>query len=488
MADDVKRTIVEAASFLSRNQSPVTPDSAAPNGTGSTDLVDTAIESLLGARPENPRDFRTLLDRAFVVEEKDGHTEVTYRRPSTAGAMMISGGGALTGAQATIVGRATAARAEIFDNLDPLVPLKLTPDPDLVRDVRALIHETVDQIVAELSTPGGPNIVRVNQLITELAGDKALVDPAAALNPNSLQGLVGRLQFVFGMTRRNVSSLDDERTLTSFLTIVSTVATLCFGWLSDRDFLDPLNGRPFLGTQIVQIERSLAVLAQAVTETRQALYRAEVEPAEQYLPLGAGSPTISIGSVLSWVESFAKTGGNRLRYGGTDGLKSFSVEAGELHKTVDQLIAELSKDPEVRLSGSGSIPVLESLKVLSDRVQTAKGLTDQLQPGDPTITGVALTASSSFTAAGAGWEAEDPALSLEIEGTRFDPEVTVIISGDDRELFRRKVSSVSDTKIVVLDLPRGDHRSPDVITRIRVKQESGSGTFEIGTPPQADES
>jgi hypothetical protein len=456
MTDNIQRTIVEAASYLSRNQS--NGDGGTPNGKGgSADTVDTAIESLLGARPQTGADFRTLLSRAFTTSQVDGRTEVTYRRPTTAGAMMLSGGGVLTGAQATIVNRARQARDEIFHDLDALVPLTLTPDPDLVRDVRALIHDTVDQVVAELATPGGPNILRIDQLLRELAGAGAVAEPPAPVTAADPQGLLGRLSDVFGMDRTNISSLDDERTFTSFVSIVSTTAGLCAEWVSDRAFLNPLTGtqQPFLGTQIVQIERGLAVVGQAVAETRRALGRAEVEPTEQDLPIGSGGTTTSIGSVLDWVDAFARTGGNRIRYGGQDGIRSFAELAEQLVAALDDLLVALPSPRTLQLTGRDSVPVIEALGVLRDRVDTVRELADRLLPIAPVtplaVTGIAIERRAARSVPGAGPDDHGFRLCLVLTGAGFEPHLSIEIRSAEGVLEMYKdVTPMSDEEAVVL--------------------------------------
>lgn len=438
----IDRTIIEAVSFLSRNQGGGTVTGAGAGGTTSPpDTVDTAIESLLGARPENGRDFRTLLSRAFTRHETNGHVEMRYQRPSTAGVMMLQNGGSLTGAQATIVNRATSAREEIFRHLDALQPLELVPDPDLVRDVRALIHDVVDQVVAELSLPGGPNIDRVDQLLAELAGADSVAEPPAtpaAVTLADTAGLLRRLQDVFGLVRANISSLDDERTFTSFGAIVSEVAALVASWISDRDFLDPFQGRqPFLGTQIVQIERSLTVVGQAVTETRRALERAEVEFAEQSLPIPIpGKRSISLGSILDWVDAFARSGGNRLRHGGQDGIESFAAEADRLTVELQDVLTQLSANaPVLSLTGRDSLPVLDSLRSLRTRVSETRDLARRLID-DLSLDEVFLAVRRSPVQSPAGavlWPGFDDCLV--VTGKGFLPQVAVLVCAGTTEVF-----------------------------------------------------
>ncbi|WP_233412981.1 hypothetical protein [Nucisporomicrobium flavum] len=386
---NVKQTIVDAASFLARNQDGSGKVSAASRS--GADVVDTAIESLLGARPENPEEFRTLLDRAFVVEEDGGRKVVRYRRPTTAGALMLKQGAVLTGAQASIVKRAQLARTEIFENLDALVPLALTPDPDAVRDVRSLVHTVVDAAVEEMSRPGGPTVVRVDRLLAELAGEDAVRDQAVPVALDSLDGLLKRLADVFGMHRTEVSSLDDERTYTSFVAIVGTVSSLCLGWVADRRYLDPLTGQPFLGTQLVQIERALAVVGQSVEEVRQALDRAEVEENERFLPppiptsgiyatTGNRRSVPSLGAVLAWTEDVAQRGFDRLRHGGRDGIDSFVSETGELTGTIRTVMQAVAPGPGApRLTGLDSQPVRDALQSLLRRIDTVTMLARRLQ-------------------------------------------------------------------------------------------------------------
>jgi len=486
----IDRTIIEAVSFLSRNQGggPATGTTSGGGVASAPDTVDTAIESLLGARPENGRDFRTLLSRAFTRHETGGRTEIRYQRPSTAGVMMLQNGGSLTGAQATIVNRATSTREEIFRHLDALQPLELVPDPDLVRDVRALIHDVVDQVVAELSLPGGPNIDRVDQLLGELAGADSVAEPPAtpaAVTLADTAGLLRRLQDVFGLARANISSLDDERTFTSFGAIVSEVAALVASWISDRDFLDPFLGQPFLGTQIVQIERSLTVVAQAVTETRRSLERAEVELAEQSLPIPIpGKRSISLGSILDWVDAFARTGGNRLRHGGQDGIESFAAEADRLTTELQDLITQLSAGaPALSLTGRNSLPVLDSLRSLRTRVSETRDLARRLID-DLTLDDVFVSIRRSPAQSPAGavlWpgfreclvvtgEGFQPQVSVRVDFTASAPfeHPRIVPAGDDELLLPIEGEAAATVTSITVTSVAGT-------TKTLVLQQSGSG-------------
>jgi hypothetical protein len=472
VTDPVQQAILDAASYLARNQGGGGSAVGGSGGrTGSTDLVDTALESLLGAVPESPRDFRTLLGRAFTTVEVDGHTETRYRRPSTGGRMMLDGGGVLTGAQASMVSRADRVRDEIFDNLDPLQPLALTPDPDAVRDVRSLIHTVVDSIVEELSRPGGPTVIRVDRLLAELAGEGAVAVPPV-VSADKFGGLLARLAEVFGMDREEISSLADERTFTSFVCILGAVASLCASWATDRAFLDPLSGEPYLGTQLVQIERALAVVGQAVEEARRTFDRAEVEPAERELPrsviVGGQTVTTSIGAVLAWAEEYARRGQDRLRYGGQDGIDSFVTEATQLARLLKALGTGIA--PQDGLSGVGSQPVLDSLQALHDCIRQSQQLAVLLQRVELTLTEAAIypvARTDSTRASGGG---VGPGLVLSLYGTGFRESTSVrLFSATDADIPVVWHHVVSPSRIdVALSVDRNA-----TIVRARVRNDSG---------------
>jgi hypothetical protein len=445
VTDPVQQAILDAASYLARNQ---VGGGTAPGrpGASSADVVDTALESLLGAVPNNPRDFRTLLGRAFTTVDVDGHTETRYRRPSTGGRMMLNGGGVLTGAQASMVSRANRARDEIYDNLDPLKPLALTPDPDAVRDVRSLIHTVVDSIVEELRRPGGPTVIRVDRLLAELAGEDAVASPPV-VNAERFGGLLARLADVFGMDREEISSLDDEQTFTSFVCIVGAAGSLATSWATDRTFLDPLSGEPYLGTQLVQIERALAVVGQAVEEARQALDRADVEPTERELPrrvdIDGDTVTTSIGAVLAWAEEYARRGHDRLRYGGQDGIDSFVTEATELARLLKALGSGI--EPQDGLSGVGSQPVLDSLEALHDCIRQSRRLAARLLRGDPVV----LADAAIYPVALTGRRSRvRPGLILSLYGAGFREGTAVrLFSSADTEVPVLWRHVVSDSRI-----------------------------------------
>lgn len=472
MTNPVQRTIVDAASFLARNQVGADKDGGGSSTTSSADVVAAALESVLGAPPDASVDFPTLLGRAFTTEEVDGHTETTYRRPTTAGPLMLSeGGGTFTGAQASIVTRAQQARTEILTNLDPLVPLALTPDPDAVRDVRSLIRGAVDSVVDELSRPGGPTLVRVDRLLVDLAGQNALSSPSK-IDADNPAGLLLRLRDVFGLRRSEISSLDDERTYTSFVTIVGTVASLCFAWKSDRKDLDPLAGAPFLGTQLVQIERALAVVGQGVEEARRALDRAEVEPKEREAPIAGGQP--SLGAVLSWVAEFAKQGHERLRSGGQDGIASFVAEVDELTRLVSKLYGFLRRGAApLSLSGVRSQPVLDALRALRGNLRNVGKLARKLQSPVPQLKVTEVWQSYLLQPVGGGGLAV--CLHVKIFGSGFDA-VTNVTFGVQKLPSRKQMISGSVFEATAV-VPRGT-----VIDRVVVSKRGSAPQTWMFTP------
>lgn len=477
MTDPVQQAILDAASYLARNQVGSGPTAGGAHAS-STDAVDSALESLLGAVPDDPRDFRTLLGRAFTTVQVNGHTGTRYRRPGTGGRMMLNGGGVLTGAQASMVSRANRVRDEIFDNLDPLQPLALTPDPDAVRDVRSLIHAVVDSIVEELSRPGGPTIIRVDRLLAELAGEGAIAK-SPVINADKFGGLLARLAAIFGMDRAEISSLADERAFTSFVCIVGAVASLCSSWATDRAFLDPLTGEPYLGTQLVQIEQALAVVGRAVEEARQALDRAEVEPTERELPRrvvldGDQTITTSIGAVLAWAEEFARRGHDRLRHGGQDGIDSFVTEASDLARVLKALGVGIERQDG--LSGVGTQPVLDSLEALHDCITQSRRLAVLLQRVD-----LSLDEAAAYPVArtdpGGGVR---PGLIFSLYGAGFRESTSVrLFSAADKEVPVVWHHVVSESRIDVALAVDSDA----TVVRVQVRNDSGDPVEREFKPP-----
>jgi hypothetical protein len=291
--------------FLTEQVTPRTTSSdvqSYPSGGGGMSLqrtVDSAIRAVLGrpANPSDPKGFQAALTASFAINVVEGHTEWTYTPRAFAGAAEF--GESLTGVQASLVAFAKNALDQSLPMIDALTSLDPTVEPDELEAKRAIVRTEWNEFVMELQTPGGPRATRADMILSGLT------------NPT---GYIYQFGVDLGMVDQNnqisrdlVVTLDDEDKLTQYISLRNYVAAVSNSWQDYRDnyYLTDL------GTSLLNLSRSLAVVSDELTDLTDALDSVYVGKAERLtirvglnlnfddppsLPMGAGSPTPPAGN------------------------------------------------------------------------------------------------------------------------------------------------------------------------------------------------
>ena len=319
---------------------PARPDTV----TGDAGVVlDQSLRELLGWRPREADGGGLLsaLEQSFEKELERGLPAFSYKPRSYTVTSELSG--EITGAQASLYSRAEAAVDSSLDLLDALTPLQDTDDEE-AEAVLAVIRQRMSDLVNELARPAGPRVARVDAVFEQLLGKHPASSGGVsamrirALGPGKVGGRLGELRNHYGFDKRaNVNTLEEERSATDFLIIVDYLSGLYANWLEVRDEFS--GQRPFLGTQLVWLERLLSALAESVEEVRRSLVLVLIGHAEQLslvLDLGhkgtADEPPILIDDLLDWILHFAAEEAPRLIQ---DGGRTAIVT--EVHQTARQL-------------------------------------------------------------------------------------------------------------------------------------------------------
>jgi len=322
---DIPYPLLTESAPMSGSSSWSTPPAAADLGQ----TVESTLRSVLNWRSAgfngDAKGFLAALNQSFTVKQIEGHTEVTWTPRSYA---VQTGLGALTGAQASIYTRAKAA----FDQAGPLLAglyaLSPTADPQDVEAIRAIVLSSLTELVNELGIEGGPRVLRADDLFQQLLG------PDGETDPEHVKGHLGRLSRIFGLERKWVNTIDQEQNLTNYLILVDYVLGLRMSWTTQRRFFTRGAGAdPFLGTQLVLVERSLAVVAQSVQDAYAAMDSVYVGKEErQVVELQyPNQPSLFVAELLSWIDQVASTEGPQLiRDGGKMGVLSFGPTIGNL--------------------------------------------------------------------------------------------------------------------------------------------------------------
>jgi len=338
---------------------------SAPAASGPSTSLNRTVENLmrdvLGWRPKrsDPRGFVAALTQSFALEEVEGHVEWNY---VPRGYAVQADLGALTGAQASIYQRAKAALGEMLPILDRLYPLNPVYDVQDVEAIRTIVRDGLGALVTELGMEGGPVVQKVDGIFLALIKIEPEQTPRSFEHP---RGQLGLIQERFGLQRRRINTLEEERNYTDFLMLVDYVYSLWASWNSQRKYFDRIFRKEhdfaFFGPQLVLLSRQLAVIAESVQEAYYAMDSVFLGPAERQttkldlsgieieLPVPTASsgerkgaaqetkalikPTspIYLSELLSWIDSVAGDTGPRLiQDAGKDGT-------GALADTLDVL-------------------------------------------------------------------------------------------------------------------------------------------------------
>src|SRR6185369_13473231 len=383
---DIGNKIDDALSYPILTEEVRLPAATRPGDGGggssqSAQTVESTLRNILGwrVRDNDPKSFVAALTKSFASSESQGHTEWKWT-PHTYS--IEANMGAVTGAQAAIYSRATVALNQALPLLDGLQTLLAASDAQEVEATSAIVRSSITELVNELGREGGPRVARVDEYFSLLLGDNP-----DQLNSENVGGQLGALRDTFGLRRQNVNTIGEEQNLTNFLILVDDINALGLTWASQKSFFERNSTNVFLGTQLVLLGRTLAVVSESVQEAYFAMDSVFLGPAERQvtsLDLGSGSP-VFLGELLEWVDHFAVTEGPRLiSEGGKNGvIKAFTPTVEKLADLIGQA-ADLSAGDGANPSPAFHSPrVARSLADLQTQLDTTVLLAGQIKREPP---------------------------------------------------------------------------------------------------------
>jgi hypothetical protein len=411
-------------------------------------VVTGTLRDVLGWNPNvnDPDGFTGALEQSFDLKAVEGHVESSWKKRSFAVYTDLEGG--VTGAQASVYTRAKHAVDEALPLLDELYTLAVDSDPQEVDAIKAIIKQLLQELVGELGRMGGPRVPRVDQIFDILLGREetatnvALSEPHAAIQPLSVAapgaddvaGEIGRLRRELKVALADGRAIDvkEENNQTKYRILADYVSDLRVAWKVNRRFFRLGTESPFFGTQLVHLQRLLAVIAGQVREVRFAFTSLFIGPNERQtlevvprwiLPQGiiqfaqkrkvephsvvwltpgvveldelvenatplwvieVGEP-IYLEDALSWIETFAREEGPQLiRSAGKLGVqRAFFPVASRLRRLVCGLRCPL--EPEHLPAAYGTLRVKHSLFELETQfealLRAAGGIHYETSPG-----------------------------------------------------------------------------------------------------------
>ena len=355
------------------------PGYASPGYTPYGKIVENALRDILGwrVRESDPKGFLSALNQSFHLADVEGHTEWQWMPHTYAIDTEL---GAVTGAQAALYARAKAALNQALPLLNGLRVLLPASDEQDIEAMSAIVRSSLTELVKELGEEGGPTLSRVDQYFDLLLGSNS----NSNLNDSEqVGGQLGKLRDAFGLVRRNVNTVAEEQDLTNFLILVDYVTSLKLTWDAQRHFFDREDTDVFLGTQLVLLSRTLAVVAESVQEAYFAMDSVFLGPAERRvtkLDLGT-NPPIFIGELLSWVERFALEEGPRLlKEGGKEGIiQAFGPTVAKLNTLVKGAADESAKNSSNPTPGFHTPRVQRAFEELSVHLNTTLNLANSIR-------------------------------------------------------------------------------------------------------------
>lgn len=360
---------------------------ATPGSSQYGQIVESTLRDILGwrTRDNDPNGFLAALNQSFDVTTVEGHTEWKWTPHTYAIAADM---GAVTGAQAAIYSRAKAALNQSLPLLEGLQSLLAASDEQEVEAMTAIVRSSLTELVGELGQEGGPRITRVDEYFSLLVGDGR-----GHRDSEQVSGQLGLLRDALGLFRRNVNTIAEEQNLTNFLILVDYVTSLRLTWNAQRHFFNRKGTDVFLGTQLVLLSRTLAVVAESVQEAYFVMDSVFLGPAERQvteLKLGSGS-RVFLGELLDWVETFALEEGPRLiTQGGKDGvINAFAPTVKRLRDltTVAAQLAETGAQNPTK--GFNTSRVARALRELATDLDETFALASQVtRLPRPTVTAV----------------------------------------------------------------------------------------------------
>ena len=394
---------------------------AAGVGSGYGQAVDQVIRDVLGWRPSGDvAGFQAALAGAFQLCQVEGHTEWSWQQRGYA---VQADMGALTGAQASIYARAKSA----LDQILPLLASLTTIDPALyppqdLEAIRTVITAELQELVGELALEGGPRIQRVDELFGLLLGDRV---GSTNLNPDLVQGQLGRLRDRFGLTADHITTVEEERIVTNFRIVVEQLLALQASWSTDRNLLSVVDSRTSLGTILIRLSRGLEAVCESVADLTFALDSVYVDAAQrQVIELRLPNETpLLLSDLLDWVLRASRDEGPRIvQDAGKEGVFAFAPVLDRLRTLVDAA-REAARTSNKLPSGMKTPRVDRAFQVLASQITEAATLA-RLVRGD---------LAPQLFAAVAGARDEVGLTTVTLAGANFRPKAAVVLIPENRE-------------------------------------------------------
>ncbi|MFF4503685.1 hypothetical protein [Streptomyces sp. NPDC001401] len=256
---------------------------------------------------------------SFDITRVEGHNEVVW---TPRGYSVHAELGLVTGGQASLAARARTVVKDALPLLDSLVPLRVDPDVQDAEAFRSLVRHGLEELLLELASPV-IRTDRVDVLLDQLTGGTAFVSDPALATADSVAGHLGELREQFGLTGRNVNTIEEERIQTSFHTLADWVLSLDASWRRQKKDIALTGGAGgFLGTTLVRLSQELAVVAAQVDEVFAAMDSVFVTAGErQTIQLRHDSST-TVQSLLEWIAHLTGIEAPKIiQSGGKDALE-----------------------------------------------------------------------------------------------------------------------------------------------------------------------
>lgn len=312
-------------------QTSAEPSSGAsrPGGAGgSTSSTTSAISDVLGWRVNltDAAGIKRALSQAFAVTKVDGKSVVKWQPRNFRVQSVQRGEGAIGGAQLSLWERARVVVDQAIPLVHEVTSLGTDEDRENVDAIRELIVPELQELVEQLGAEGGPVVQRIDTIFTLLLDYQPSATPPVS-NATTVGGQLGLLRDRLELDGQKVNTIEEERVLTRFHTLVSYVDMLLQSWHRERQTFNRSGNDESFATQSTLLERRLSVIVESVGELRHAMRSVFLGDAEQEaitLQVGKGSanePAITIKELLDWVVFTAERGFDILRLSGRDGAQ-----------------------------------------------------------------------------------------------------------------------------------------------------------------------
>ena len=315
----------------------------APLATGDYDrMVEESIRDSLGELPKDPQSLLAALNKAFSPREEHGKKVWEWKRRSYAPSMHQAR--SITAPQAELLAQAQRALDDLKARLDTLTPLEIKADPQKIEGAKSVLRITLTDLVRELQQDGGPRPAKAGDLAARL------VEPAS--------GLVTQLGLALGMLERDardprkavlvsgqpqpardqVDNLQDYENLTSFILLQESLRQVHASW---NTYLSIVEND--LGVKLLQLERTLELVEEAVTDLTAVMDQVAVGPAERLsilidYDIDGVKGSIALEELINWIAHFAGEDAQQLLRGGMrQGMLEVKTRAQRLVRFVERL-------------------------------------------------------------------------------------------------------------------------------------------------------